>query len=89
MNADSASTADELAFSSVSGAAALLRAGKISPVDLVRACLGRIEAHNPVLNAFITVTAESALPEAIAQRPKCGAASGAARCTASRSRSKT
>jgi aspartyl-tRNA(Asn)/glutamyl-tRNA(Gln) amidotransferase subunit A len=64
MNADSASTADELAFSSVSGAAALLRAGKISPVDLVHACLGRIEAHNPVLNAFITVTAESALQEA-------------------------
>jgi aspartyl-tRNA(Asn)/glutamyl-tRNA(Gln) amidotransferase subunit A len=30
----------------------------------VRACLGRIEAHNPVLNAFITVTAESALQEA-------------------------
>jgi aspartyl-tRNA(Asn)/glutamyl-tRNA(Gln) amidotransferase subunit A len=54
----------ELAFSSLTGAAALLRAGKVSPVELVRECLGRIEAENPVLNAFITVTAESALLQA-------------------------
>jgi len=59
-----AAATDELAFSSLTGAAALLRAGKVSPVDLVRACLWRIEAQNPVLNAFITVTAESALQEA-------------------------
>lgn len=63
MTAVTAAT-DELAFSSLTGAAALLRAGEVSPVDLVRACLGRIEAQNPVLNAFITVTAESALREA-------------------------
>jgi aspartyl-tRNA(Asn)/glutamyl-tRNA(Gln) amidotransferase subunit A len=44
--------------------APLLRAGKISPVELARACLGRIETRNPVLNAFITVTAESALQQA-------------------------
>ncbi len=56
--------ADELAFSSLTGAAALLRAGKVSPVELVRACLRRIEAQNSVLNAFVTVTAESALQEA-------------------------
>jgi aspartyl-tRNA(Asn)/glutamyl-tRNA(Gln) amidotransferase subunit A len=41
-----------------------LRAGKISPVDLTRECLTRIERLNPVLNAFITVTPESALAEA-------------------------
>ena len=41
-----------------------LRAGKISPVDLTRECLARIAKLNPVLNAFITVTAESALAEA-------------------------
>ena len=41
-----------------------LRAGKISPVDLTRECLARIEKLNPVLNAFITVTAESALAQA-------------------------
>jgi aspartyl-tRNA(Asn)/glutamyl-tRNA(Gln) amidotransferase subunit A len=45
-------------------ASELLRSGKVSPVDLTRACLARIEALDPKLNAFITVTAESALAEA-------------------------
>jgi len=36
----------------------------ISPVALTEACLARIEHLNPDLNAFITVTAESALQEA-------------------------
>ena len=42
----------------------LLRESKISPVDLTKDCLARIEKLNPILNAFITVTAESALAEA-------------------------
>jgi aspartyl-tRNA(Asn)/glutamyl-tRNA(Gln) amidotransferase subunit A len=41
-----------------------LRRKDVSPVELTRACLDRIEKLNPVLNAFITVTAESALAEA-------------------------
>jgi aspartyl-tRNA(Asn)/glutamyl-tRNA(Gln) amidotransferase subunit A len=41
-----------------------LRRQEISPVELTRACLHRIEKLNPTLNAFITVTAESALAEA-------------------------
>jgi aspartyl-tRNA(Asn)/glutamyl-tRNA(Gln) amidotransferase subunit A len=41
-----------------------LRAREISPVDLTRTCLDRIEKLNPALTAFITVTAESALAEA-------------------------
>ena len=36
----------------------------ISPVELTRECLERIDRLNPSLNAFITVTAESALQEA-------------------------
>src|SRR5438270_8220953 len=35
----------------------------ISPVELTKRCLARIEELNPVLNCFITVTAESALAE--------------------------
>jgi aspartyl-tRNA(Asn)/glutamyl-tRNA(Gln) amidotransferase subunit A len=45
-------------------AAELVKQGKISPVELTRACLANIGKYNPVLNAFITVTAESALAEA-------------------------
>src|SRR5579863_234832 len=41
-----------------------IRAKKISPVELTRACLDRIELLNPRLNAFITVMAEPALAQA-------------------------
>jgi aspartyl-tRNA(Asn)/glutamyl-tRNA(Gln) amidotransferase subunit A len=41
-----------------------LRRKEVSPLELTRACLDRIEKLNPALNAFITVTAESALAEA-------------------------
>jgi aspartyl-tRNA(Asn)/glutamyl-tRNA(Gln) amidotransferase subunit A len=41
-----------------------LRRKEVSPVELTRACLDRVEELNPELNAFITVTAESALAEA-------------------------
>ncbi|GIW13889.1 MAG: amidase [Tepidiforma sp.] len=36
----------------------------LSPVELTRACLARVERLNPALNAFVVVTAESALEEA-------------------------
>lgn len=41
-----------------------LRDRSISPVELTHQCLDRIERLNPVLNAYITVTAESALERA-------------------------
>src|SRR5258708_18679346 len=41
-----------------------LRRKQVSPVELPRDCLDRIENLNPALNAFITVTGESALREA-------------------------
>ena len=55
---------DDLAALSLSDAAELLHARKVSPVELTNACLARIERLNPVLNAFITVTADQALGEA-------------------------
>jgi aspartyl-tRNA(Asn)/glutamyl-tRNA(Gln) amidotransferase subunit A len=42
----------------------LLRKREVSPVDLTKNCLARIEELNPLLNAFITVTADSALAQA-------------------------
>ena len=41
-----------------------IRRRKVSPVELTRECLARIEKFNPLLNAFVTVTAESALAQA-------------------------
>jgi aspartyl-tRNA(Asn)/glutamyl-tRNA(Gln) amidotransferase subunit A len=41
-----------------------VRKRAISPVELTQACLQRIEKLNPVLNAFITITAEAALAQA-------------------------
>ncbi len=45
-------------------AAELLRKKSLSPVELTVECLKQIERLNPALNAFITVTNESALAEA-------------------------
>lgn len=42
----------------------LVRSRKVSPVELTQECLQRIAKLNPLLNTFITVTAESALAEA-------------------------
>ncbi|MGA9988403.1 MAG: amidase, partial [Terriglobales bacterium] len=41
-----------------------IRDRSVSPVELTRECLARIDQLNPALNAFITVTADSALDEA-------------------------
>ena len=49
---------------SLSEACELIRSRKISPVELTRACLSRIDRLNGKLNAFITVTADSALAQA-------------------------
>jgi aspartyl-tRNA(Asn)/glutamyl-tRNA(Gln) amidotransferase subunit A len=54
----------DLLFLSVDELSPLLKAGKVSPVELVRACLDRIESVNPKVNAFITVTGDLALEKA-------------------------
>ena len=59
-------------FNSISELAQGLRRREVSPVEITRACLERIEQRNPALNAFITVTAESALAEARAAEAEIG-----------------
>ena len=65
--------APDLLYSPVPQLAALLRSRKLSPVELVRACLDRIEALNPKVNAFLTVTAEQALEQARTAAKEIGA----------------
>ena len=55
---------EELCLLSAVELAAAVRAKQVSPVEATRAVLERIERLNPKLNAFCTVTADSALAAA-------------------------
>ncbi len=55
---------DEVAFAGAAKQAELVRSGEVSPTELVRMCLDRIERLDPQLNAFRVVLAERALLEA-------------------------
>lgn len=55
----------DILFSSIPQVAARYRDGSLSPVDVTRASLARIEELDPALNAFITVTADLALAQAV------------------------
>jgi aspartyl-tRNA(Asn)/glutamyl-tRNA(Gln) amidotransferase subunit A len=57
-------SATELCYTPATELAALVRAKRLSPVELTRAVLDRIERLNPTLNAFCTLTAEAALAAA-------------------------
>src|SRR5882762_6487902 len=54
----------DLAFASIEEIGKLFRKRKLSPVELTKLVLARIERLNPKLNAYITVTAELALAQA-------------------------
>ena len=53
----------DLAFASIEEVGKLFRKRKLSPVELTKLMLARIEQLNPKLNAYITVTAELALEQ--------------------------
>lgn len=52
-----------LATLSLQAASEQIRSGKVTSLELTHACLDRIATLDPELNAFITVTAESAVRE--------------------------
>jgi aspartyl-tRNA(Asn)/glutamyl-tRNA(Gln) amidotransferase subunit A len=52
---------DDLTALSLHRAASLIRSRALSPVELTKACLTRIERYDSKINAFITVTPELAL----------------------------
>src|SRR5271165_4247222 len=51
-------------YSTIAEVGDLIRRQELSPVDIVRQSLKRIEALQPTLNAFITIMADEALMEA-------------------------
>src|SRR5690348_9571618 len=59
-----AAEATDPADLTLEAASELIRRRRISPVELTKACLARIERLNPKLNAFTTVTADRALEQA-------------------------
>lgn len=66
---------DDLAFSSVGELSAAIQARELSPVELTEHLLGRIDARDPSLHAFVTVTPERALAEARAAEAAIAAGS--------------
>jgi amidase len=55
---------EEIAFAGAARQAEMVRAGEVSPRELVQLCLDRITRLDPQLNSFRTVFAEKALLEA-------------------------
>ena len=54
----------DIAWLTLAEASDAVRSRRVSPIDLTARCLARIERFNDTLNAFITVTAGSAMAEA-------------------------
>jgi amidase len=68
-----ATVSDDLGFAGAARQAELLRSGEVSPSELVRLALDRIERLDPQLNAFRVVLAERALAEAKQAEARLGA----------------
>jgi aspartyl-tRNA(Asn)/glutamyl-tRNA(Gln) amidotransferase subunit A len=64
--------ADQLVRLTIAEAARAFQAGELSPLELTRACLERIGALEPRLNAFITLLPELAMAEARAAEQRLG-----------------
>ena len=54
----------DIAPATLTDVSASVRARKVSPIELTRFCLDRIQKQNGYLNAFITIMADSALAQA-------------------------
>src|SRR6266851_6426497 len=59
-----AALGDDLAWQSLADAADQIRRRLLSPVELTRALIDRIERLDPAINAFLRFTSEAALAEA-------------------------
>lgn len=55
---------EDLLFSSAVSISKAIRSGQVSSLDMVKACIARIEEVNPRINAVVTLAADQALHEA-------------------------
>jgi aspartyl-tRNA(Asn)/glutamyl-tRNA(Gln) amidotransferase subunit A len=55
---------DEIAYTTIRALSARYRKRELSPVEVTRTLLGRIEQLDPTLHAFVTLTADRALDDA-------------------------
>ena len=55
---------DKLYFLTMREAGQLMRSGQLSPVELLRSCLDRIEATDDQLHSFVTLMADEAMAQA-------------------------
>lgn len=70
-------TDEQLIFGTIAKIGALFRKRKLSPVEVTRTLLDRIDRLNPSLNAYLTVCAETALKQAArAETEVCGKTRG-------------
>jgi len=65
-------SATDLCFTSLVDLGALIRARRLSPVELCETVLDRVERVNPRLNALLTVTADRARAQARAAEARAG-----------------
>ncbi|MGH7333462.1 MAG: amidase, partial [Candidatus Rokuibacteriota bacterium] len=57
-------TNTELCYTPATDLSRMIRSKTLSPVELTRAVLDRLERLNPLLNCFCTVTADEAMASA-------------------------
>src|SRR5215475_15979735 len=55
---------DEIAYTTIRALSVRYRKRELSPVEVTRTLLGRIEKLDPTLHAFVTLTADRALADA-------------------------
>src|SRR2546428_1805136 len=73
---------DELSYATIRDIGARLRRRALSPVELTRALLERIERLDPGLHAFVTVTADRPWRTPRPPKPGSGPATSPARSSA-------
>jgi aspartyl-tRNA(Asn)/glutamyl-tRNA(Gln) amidotransferase subunit A len=58
---------DPIYYQDASALAKLIRTGELSPVEVVKAHLDRIKAHNPDINAIVTVAGNALAAAKVAE----------------------